>query len=70
MVGTVQRVLVEGPSRRDRAELMGRTENNRIVNFAGSEGLVGRIVDVRVTQALPHSLRGEALVRENAGVQA
>ncbi len=70
MVGTVQRVLVEGPSRRDRSELMGRTENNRIVNFAGSERLVGRMVDVCVTQALPHSLRGEVLVRENASVQA
>ena len=70
MVGTVQRVLVEGPSRRDRSELMGRTENNRIVNFAGPERLVGRMVDLRVTQALPHSLRGEVLVRENAGVHA
>ena len=70
MVGTVQRVLVEGPSRRDRSELMGRTENNRIVNFAGAERLVGRMVDLCVTQALPHSLRGEVLVRENAGVLA
>ena len=70
MVGTVQRVLVEGPSRRDRSELMGRTENNRIVNFAGADRLVGRMVDLRVTQALPHSLRGEVLVRENAGVLA
>jgi tRNA-2-methylthio-N6-dimethylallyladenosine synthase len=70
MVGTVQRVLVEGPSRRDRSELMGRTENNRIVNFAGPGRLVGRMVDLRVTQALPHSLRGEVLVRENAGVLA
>jgi tRNA-2-methylthio-N6-dimethylallyladenosine synthase len=70
MVGTVQRVLVEGPSRRDPAELMGRTENNRIVNFAGAERLVGRMVDLRVTHALPHSLRGEVLVRENAGVLA
>jgi tRNA-2-methylthio-N6-dimethylallyladenosine synthase len=70
MVGTVQRVLVEGPSRRDPSELMGRTENNRIVNFAGPERLVGRMVELRVTQALPHSLRGEVLVRENAGLQA
>ena len=68
MVGTVQRVLVEGPSRRDPSELMGRTENNRIVNFAGPERLVGRMVDLRVTQALPHSLRGEVLVRENVGM--
>src|SRR5512139_2717760 len=59
MVGTVQRVLVEGPSRRDPSELMGRTENNRIVNFAGARRLVGQMIDLRVTQALPHSLRGE-----------
>jgi tRNA-2-methylthio-N6-dimethylallyladenosine synthase len=70
MVGSVQRVLVEGPSRRDPAELMGRTENNRIVNFAGAERLVGRMVDLLVTQALPHSLRGEVLVRDSAGVPA
>ncbi len=68
MVGTVQRVLVEGPSRRDGAELMGRTENNRIVNFAGTERLVGQMIDVHVTQALPHSLRGRVPVRESAAV--
>jgi len=65
MVGTTQRILVEGPSRKDGAELMGRTENNRIVNFGvptpGS--LAGRMVDVRITAALPHSLRGELLSR-------
>ena len=61
-VGTVQRILVEGPSRKNAAELMGRTECNRIVNFDGgplSSRLVGQMVDVRITQALPHSLRGE-----------
>jgi tRNA-2-methylthio-N6-dimethylallyladenosine synthase len=58
-VGTVQRILVEGPSRKDASELMGRTECNRIVNFAGPQRLVGRMVDVKITQALPHSLRGE-----------
>jgi len=63
MVGTVQRILVEGPSRKDGAELMGRTENNRIVNFAGPARLIGRMIDVHVTQALPHSLRGSAVVR-------
>ncbi len=67
MVGSVQRVLVEGPSRRDGSELMGRTENNRIVNFAGPERLVGQMIDLRVTQALPHSLRAEVLVRESVG---
>ncbi len=63
MVGSRQRILVEGPSKKNGAELMGRTENNRVVNFAASDGemLVGRMLDVRITQALPHSLRGEAL---------
>jgi tRNA-2-methylthio-N6-dimethylallyladenosine synthase len=63
-VGTVQRILVEGPSRKDAQELMGRTACNRIVNFAGPARLVGQMVDVRVTQALPHSLRGEVMVRD------
>jgi tRNA-2-methylthio-N6-dimethylallyladenosine synthase len=57
-VGTVQRILVEGPSKKDPAELMGRTECNRIVNFEGPPRLVGRMVEVVITQALPHSLRG------------
>ncbi len=64
MVGTVQRILVEGPSRKDGNELMGRTENNRIVNFSGVPRLIGRMIDVRITQALPHSLRGEAILHE------
>ena len=59
MVGTRQRVLVEGPSRRDAAELSGRTANNRVVNFPGPDGLVGRFADVTISAALPHSLRGE-----------
>jgi tRNA-2-methylthio-N6-dimethylallyladenosine synthase len=66
-VGTVQRILVEGPSKKNRAELMGRTECNRIVNFdAGprSAQLVGHMLDVRITEALPHSLRGEVAVAE------
>lgn len=63
-VGTVQRILVEGPSRKDPNELMGRTECNRIVNFAGPQRLVGQMTDVTITQALPHSLRGEVVVRE------
>ena len=65
-VGTVQQVLVEGPSKKDAAELMGRTECNRIVNFAGPARLVGQMVTVRITEALPHSLRGEVLVGETA----
>ncbi len=61
MVGTVQRVLVEGPSKRDPAELSGRTENNRVVNFAGHPRLIGQMIDVRITAALPNSLRGEVV---------
>ncbi len=64
-VGTTQRILVEGPSRKDPNELMGRTECNRIVNFAGAPRLVGQMVDVRITEALPHSLRGEVLQSES-----
>ncbi|MGE4052208.1 MAG: MiaB/RimO family radical SAM methylthiotransferase, partial [Piscinibacter sp.] len=63
-VGTLQRVLVEGPSRKDPAELMGRTECNRIVNFAGAARLVGEMIDVRITRAYPHSLRGEVVTAE------
>ena len=58
MVGSRQRVLVEGVSRKSATELAGRTDNNRIVNFAGQPRLVGRFVDVEITKALPHSLRG------------
>ena len=68
-VGTVQAILVEGPSRKDPSELMGRTACNRIVNFAAGAGgarLVGQMVNVRITSALPHSLRGEVVVREAA----
>jgi tRNA-2-methylthio-N6-dimethylallyladenosine synthase len=65
-VGTLQRILVEGASRKDKAELMGRTECNRIVNFAGPQRLVGQMADVTITQALPHSLRGQVSVRETA----
>ncbi|WP_374678583.1 tRNA (N6-isopentenyl adenosine(37)-C2)-methylthiotransferase MiaB [Piscinibacter sp.] len=63
-VGTRQRILVEGPSRRDATELMGRTECNRIVNFAGADRLIGQMIDVRITRAYPHSLRGEVLTGE------
>lgn len=58
LVGTRQRVLVEGPSRKDPRELAGRTECNRVVNFRGDEHLVGTFVDLTITQALPNSLRG------------
>ncbi|NEZ03733.1 tRNA (N6-isopentenyl adenosine(37)-C2)-methylthiotransferase MiaB [Wenzhouxiangella sp. XN201] len=58
MVGTRQRVLVEGSSRKEARELAGRTENNRVVNFPGPPELVGRMVDVVVTEAMANSLRG------------
>ena len=61
MVGGVQRVLVEGHARKDPTELAGRTENNRVVNFAGPADLIGQFAEVRITQALPNSLRGEWL---------
>ncbi|MGB4925889.1 MAG: tRNA (N6-isopentenyl adenosine(37)-C2)-methylthiotransferase MiaB [Giesbergeria sp.] len=65
-VGTVQRILVEGASKRDAEELMGRTECNRVVNFAGQPRLVGQMVDVTITEAKAYTLRGEVLVREAA----
>ncbi len=58
MVGSRQRILVEGPSRKNPRELAGRTENNRVVNFAGPASLMGQMVDVDITGALAHSLRG------------
>ena len=64
MVGTTQRVLVEGHARKDASELAGRTDNNRVVNFAGNERLIGRFIDVTITAALPHSLRGEVVTQQ------
>ena len=61
MVGSVQRVLVEGPSRKDPAELTGKTENMRSVNFAAPPRLVGRFVDVLITEAMSNSLRGRVV---------
>ena len=70
MVGSVQRVLVEGAAKKNaEAEMMGRTDNNRVVNFPSDspnrDRLIGQFVDVRITAALPHSLRGEILTRES-----
>ena len=64
MVGRVEKVLVTGNARKDASELMGRTECNRIVNFAGSPRLMNQLVDVRITTAFAHSLRGEVLTTE------
>ena len=66
--GSTQRILVEGLSKRDTTELMGRTECNRAVNFAGPARLIGQLVDVRVTETRTYSLRGEVLVREAAAM--
>ena len=68
MVGTRQRVLVEGPSRKDPNELCARTENNRVVNFAGPARLAGQYVELEITGALPHSLRGRVIVAEPAAL--
>lgn len=64
MIGSVQRVLIEGTSKKDVNELAGRTDNNRIVNLVGNPRLINTFVDVRITAALPHSLRGEIVIRE------
>jgi len=67
MVGSIQRILVEGPSKKDASELQGRTENNRVVNFAaGPNGarLIGQMLDVTIVQAFPFSLRGEIVVKQ------
>jgi tRNA-2-methylthio-N6-dimethylallyladenosine synthase len=63
-LGTVQRILVEGPSKRDGSELMGRTECNRVVNFAGPARLMGQLMDVRITETRTYSLRGEVVTQE------
>ena len=61
MVGSVQRVLITRAARKDASELSGRTENNRVVNFAGPAALIGQFAEVRITAALPNSLRGELI---------
>jgi tRNA-2-methylthio-N6-dimethylallyladenosine synthase len=61
MVGNIERILVEKVSRKRADQLSGRTENNRVVNFDAGPDLIGRFVDVRITEALPNSLRGEVV---------
>jgi tRNA-2-methylthio-N6-dimethylallyladenosine synthase len=68
MFGTEQRILVEGPSKKNPMELRGRTENNRVVNFEGPHSVIGQFVDVKITEALPNSLRGE-LIRTEAEME-
>ena len=61
MIGTIQTILVEGPSKKDAKQLRGRTENNRIVNFEGPQDLIGNFINIKITEALPNSLRGALL---------
>lgn len=70
MVGSIQRVLVERPSRKDTLRLAGRAPNNRVVNFSGDKSLIGDFVDVRITQALQTSLRGEIVHAKQSPVIA
>ncbi len=65
MLGTEQRVLVEGPSKKDIMELTGRTENNRIVNFVGTPDMIGKFVDIKITDVYTNSLRGDVVRTED-----
>ncbi len=64
MVGSTQRVLVEGVSRKDENELMGRTNNNRVINFPGAKRLIGTFVEMKVTEAMHYTLRGEVVTND------
>ena len=66
MVGSIQRILVEGPAKKNPEELAGRTSSNLMVNFRGPQRLIGRMTDIRITTAMSHSLRGEMPVTEAA----
>jgi tRNA-2-methylthio-N6-dimethylallyladenosine synthase len=67
MIGSTQRVLVEGAAKRNPGELCGRSSSNRMVNFAGPRELIGRMVDVTITAARAHTLRGECRVPPEGG---
>ena len=64
MIGTTQRILVEGTSRKSIMELSGRTENNRVVNFEGTPDMIGKFVDVEITDVYTNSLRGNVVRTE------
>jgi tRNA-2-methylthio-N6-dimethylallyladenosine synthase len=66
MVGTCQRILVDGVSRKNAGHLSGRTENNRVVNFGADDARIGQFVDLRITEALPNSLRAKAIAAGGA----
>lgn len=61
MVGTTQQILVTGTSKKDPQQISGRTENNRVVNFNGPQSLIGNLVSIKITEALPNSLRGDLI---------
>ena len=63
MVGSIQKVLVEGKSKRDQNELSGRTENYKVVNFPGNERLIGQVILIEITECLPNSLRGKIVIK-------
>ena len=68
MVGTVQRILVEGPTKKNPAEMQGRTENNRVVNFDGGPNaarLIGQMLDVTISESYAFSLRGEIVAKQS-----
>jgi len=64
MIGSTQRILVIGPSKKDPAQLAGRTECNRVVNFEGPQDLKGQFVNIHITEAQPNSLRGRLLTEQ------
>lgn len=63
MIGTIQKVLVTSRAKKDLCQFTGRTENNRIVNFTTSQNIIGEILEVKITEALPNSLRGEVYLK-------
>ena len=65
MIGSTQRILVIGPSKKDPAQLAGRTECNRVVNFEGPHELQGQFVNIHITEAQPNSLRGRLLTEQH-----
>lgn len=70
LVGRTQRILVEGPSKKDPKELMGRTDCFRVVNFEAPARLIGQMVDVKITRALSHTLRGEIVTAEGHALES
>jgi tRNA-2-methylthio-N6-dimethylallyladenosine synthase len=64
MIGGEYDVLVEGISKKDPSKLSGRTNNNKVINFEGQERLIGHTVTIKVTEALPNSLRGNVITRD------